>query len=685
MKIFDHFQHLNLTNDQRNVVKMLHTFLESDERIFILQGYAGTGKTTLLKGIANYLQAEKRNCSLMAPTGRATMVLRNKTGLEATTIHKTIYNFNRIEEKQEGSSFKFFFGLSQNEYPTNAIYFVDEASMISDCYNDDEFIRFGSGFILRDLFEFAFAGENNRKIVFIGDDAQLPPVGMNFSPALDREYLFKTYAQNVQAFQLTEVVRQDSESGILKAATSIRDSILKNEFNSFDIAVNHRDILESSPVDFITNYHATAKEGGIRNSIVITHSNKQALDYNEQIRKRRFGERSSKLQIEDLLIITHNNYNYPVELYNGMFARVTSVGDVAYTAQPKFYIVKKKTVERKLIFREVQVEVQDILGYKHILKTTVLDNFLTDQSGKLHPYDQRALYIDFKDRMAKLGIKPGNEEFKKSLKSDIYFNALQAKYGYAITCHKSQGGEWDTVFVDFQVFMGKMTKSYFRWVYTAITRSSTKLFCIAAPSFNAFNQFVVKDTQRISNVMPGTFYYPLKDGEPLFFVEYRLDKIQSIAREKSYDLVVKRANNQLDLTFQKEGKSARLQLWYANHGFSRTTWVNCSNEEFKVLIKEILSESILPEKIDFQPKFEFQKGLHDYLMEILSIDNIRLTNIVQKDWSDQYFIQSDADCSMIEFFYTKNHIYTYALPKSTKGKDDFKLTTIVNQLSGSIL
>jgi tRNA A37 threonylcarbamoyladenosine biosynthesis protein TsaE len=683
MSLHSHFQDIILTNAQQQALEKLNTFFTGSDKVFLLKGYAGTGKTTLLKGVANYLQAEKRNCSLMAPTGRAAMVLRNKTGVEATTIHKAIYNFSKIEEKQEGSSFKFFFGLSQNEDPTNSIYFVDEASMISDCDNDDEFIRFGSGFILRDLFEFAFAGENNRKIVFIGDDAQLPPVGMNFSPGLKSYYLRSTYAHEVKEFKLTEVVRQGTDSGILKAATNIRNSIAKDEFNSFEISANHHDILESSPIDFISNYYSTAREHGVRNSIVITHSNKQALDYNEQIRKRRFGDKSSKLQIEDLLIITHNNYNYPVELYNGMFARVTSVGDVAYTAQPKFYIDKKKTVARELIFRDVQVEVQDIFGIKHILKTTVLDNFLTDQSGKLHPYDQRALYIDFKDRMAKLGVKPRDEEFKKSIKNDIYFNALQAKYGYAITCHKSQGGEWDTVFVDFQVFMGKMTKSYFRWVYTAITRSSTKLFCIAAPSFNAFNQFVVKDTLRITNVMPGTFYFPLKDGEPLFFVEYRLGKIQSIASEKSYDLVVKRANNQLDLTFQKEGKSARTQLWYANHGFSRTTWVNCSDEEFKVLIKEILSESILPEKIDFQPKFEFQKGLHDYLMEILSIDNIRLTNIVQKDWSDQYFIQSDAECSMIEFFYTKKHIYTNALPKSTSGKDDIQLMTIVNQLSGS--
>jgi ATP-dependent exoDNAse (exonuclease V) alpha subunit len=133
MSLHSHFQDIILTNAQQQALEKLNTFFTGSDKVFLLKGYAGTGKTTLLKGVANYLQAEKRNCSLMAPTGRAAMVLRNKTGVEATTIHKAIYNFSKIEEKQEGSSFKFFFGLSQNEDPTNSIYFVDEASMISDC------------------------------------------------------------------------------------------------------------------------------------------------------------------------------------------------------------------------------------------------------------------------------------------------------------------------------------------------------------------------------------------------------------------------------------------------------------------------------------------------------------------------------------------------------------------------
>lgn len=679
MKILDHFSQINLTADQHQALENLDAFLESDECVFILQGYAGTGKTTLLKGIAQYLNSERKGFQLMAPTGRAAMILRSKTGMDASTIHRSIYNFNDIEEKQEGTSFKFYFGLNSNQTTTNTIYFVDESSMISDVYSDDEFIRFGSGYLLKDLFQFVLNGENNRKIVFIGDDAQLPPVGMNFSPALDPDYLAEKYRIASKTYRMTEVIRQASESNVLKVATAIRNAIAKEKYNEFNIPINHRDLKECLPENFINQYYETARTVGVKNTVVITHSNRQALEYNEQIRKRRYGDKANQLREQDLLIITHNNYNYLVELFNGMFAKVISVGEVIYTANIRFTLKGGEKTDRTLVFREVQIEVYDILGRPHVIKTTVLDHFLSDPSGNLHPYDQRALYIDFKTRMAENGIKPKSEDYKKAIKSDIYFNAIQAKYGYAITCHKSQGGEWSSVFVDFQVFIGKMSKSYFRWAYTAITRTSKTLLSIDAPSFNAFNQFVVRDVERINRPMAG-MYHTSKDE--IDVVSQRLEKIQIMAANQSYGLAVRKLNNQLELTFNKESNAAKVQLWYGNQGFTKTTWANFTSIGFKSDINQLLKSSIIPDRIEYSPRFEFQKGLHDYILEILEKNGLKLTNIVQNEWNDQYFILTEADCSVIEFFFKDQHVYTYAKPKSTSGNEDLQLQQIVKELRG---
>ena len=196
MKIFDHFQHINLTNDQRQALEKLHAFLESDERIFILQGYAGSGKTTLLKGFVEYLKSLEKKYQLMAPTGRAAKVINQKTGFESTTIHKGIYSFEELQEIKQGEdendvSFLYQYKIRNNPEVHDSVLIVDEASMVSDILSQGEFFRFGSGHLLRDLVTYGRIQEaiTSSKIIFIGDPAQLPPIGMTFSPHLIK--LFK--------------------------------------------------------------------------------------------------------------------------------------------------------------------------------------------------------------------------------------------------------------------------------------------------------------------------------------------------------------------------------------------------------------------------------------------------------------------------------------------------------------
>jgi tRNA A37 threonylcarbamoyladenosine biosynthesis protein TsaE len=681
MRIQHYFQHLQLSSDQEKALSEIESFLNSDDSIFLLNGYAGTGKTTLLGGLCKYLEECSREHYLVAPTGRAAMILNQKTNQVASTIHRHIYNMQELLENE--TTFKFYYGLNNNESSSKCVYLIDEASMISDVYSDDEFFTFGSGHLLKDLFEYVLAGSNNRKVIFIGDNAQLPPVNMNFSPALSSAYLSEKYSLSVKEASLKEVIRQNKESGILKAATQIRDSIEKNIFNQFEIGTNLSDISHTSPTDFCDTYKQLARKDGVDNIIVITHSNRKAFDYNNQIRSLRYGEESlGTLQRKDILLITRNNYNGPVEIFNGMFTSVVEVGEIVYAVSPRFKVEGGEVVERQLIFREVLVELKDSEGNAHPIKTTVIDNFLFSTEGRLHPYDQRALYIDFKDRMHKQGTKAKSKEFKDALRNDIYFNALQVKFGYAITCHKSQGGEWPNVMVDFKVFMGQMTSSYFRWAYTAMTRAKSKLNTIDAPHYNSLSQFVVNETLPLNGMATNAFYVP-KSDDLLEFVTYRKKRIQELCQSNNVEFSIVEHANQLDINFKQESKAARIQLWYKKGGFSKNVWVSSNDEEFKCYIDKLLRDSLLPEVLPFHPKFEFQNDLHQYLCDIFKEEEIKVTNIVQKDWCDHYFIQTDADCALLEFYFDKKHRYTYMQPKSTLGKGDVKLLSVINKLNGN--
>lgn len=233
MKIFDSFKGFKLTQEQQELLKKLNEFLEDTTDCFIIKGYAGTGKTFLMKGLTDYLNSIKRNFVLAAPTGRAAKVMSQKAIKSAYTIHKIIYSSHEIHYIDGKETIKFFYQIKKNWNGDRTVYVIDEASLISDIYNESEFLRFGSGYLLKDLLDyihFNCVGQKN-KIIFLGDTAQLPPVNMNFSPALDEQYLHEKYKLRVCIYQLTQVVRQQKDSGILYNATFIRDS--KKQFHKF--------------------------------------------------------------------------------------------------------------------------------------------------------------------------------------------------------------------------------------------------------------------------------------------------------------------------------------------------------------------------------------------------------------------------------------------------------------------
>ena len=253
MSILNHFQHLELTNSQEDVLGELNYFIkEEDNPVFLLKGYAGTGKTALVKGLVEYIHKLGFPYHLMAPTGRAAKVLSERTGQPAQTIHKSIYNFSDLEEikdKDQEVSYKYYFKLHDAQDLSTDVFLVDEASMISDRYSEHEFFMFGSGYLLKDLLTYTriHSQSNKVKIIFIGDSAQLPPTGMNLSPALEYTYLSEHYNLKPESYELEDVVRQDAQNSILKSATQIRDGIYHKIFNHFDVTPDNQSIIQIQP------------------------------------------------------------------------------------------------------------------------------------------------------------------------------------------------------------------------------------------------------------------------------------------------------------------------------------------------------------------------------------------------------------------------------------------------------
>lgn len=507
MTIFETFRDYSLTNGQQELLKNLNEFLDDKTSCFLLKGYAGTGKTFMMKGLTDFLKSVNLPFVLAAPTGRAAKVISQRTKVKAYTIHKTIYSNNDLKEfKSENidgtETFKFYYNLKNNEDQANTIYIIDEASMVSDMYSEGEFFRFGSGFLLKDLFKYINFDNNDhkKKAIFIGDNAQLPPVNMNFSPALNEQYLSEKCQVSVRSYELTEVVRQQKNSGILHNASQIRASLKSNVFNQIDIDTNFTDI---KPVQhqFLLNTYIQACGNQIDDeTIIIAYSNSSVKEYNDFVRDH-FFPNISTITEGDKVILVSNNYNYQIELLNGDFGFIQEVSPINETRN---IILKRKNklgsvVEIKvpLHFRNVTIQFKDTDETPYNISCKIIENILNSKERDLSSDELKALYLDFKIRNPNL--KAGSKELKDALRTDTYFNALRIKFGYAVTCHKSQGGEWKNAFINCKTAMGYFNASYFRWLYTALTRAKEVLYTLDEPHFKIGNN--LKPPQ-IYNITP---------------------------------------------------------------------------------------------------------------------------------------------------------------------------------------
>ena len=465
--IRENFDH-KPTKEQEKAIFLLADFLLSRERdaVFLLKGYAGTGKTSLLAALVRTLGMLQQRVMLLAPTGRAAKVLSSYAGVPAYTIHRKIYRQKSITDMD----------VFQNDVNLrqDTLFIVDEASMIANDAHDTTV--FGTGRLLDDLMHYVYSCEGCR-LVLVGDTAQLPPVGEEESPALSRTML-EGYGMEVTELQLTQVVRQLEESGILWNATMLRSLIQNDEMCEFPKlrGKTFPDVKALPGEELIEALEQSYRKYGTDGTIVVTRSNKRANIYNNGIRARIL-DHEEELSSGDLIMVAKNSYFWTEREQS---ANGVASDTMAFIANGDIAVVRRLRNERSFYgfrFADAILEFPDYDNRE--MEVTVLLDTLQSEAPALTRQQQEALFNGVWEDYPEL---TNRRDRMKRLRQDPYYNALQIKYAYAVTCHKAQGGQWEHVYIDQGYITEEMlTPDYFRWLYTAITRATEQVYLVNWP------------------------------------------------------------------------------------------------------------------------------------------------------------------------------------------------------------
>ena len=431
-------------------------------KAFILRGYAGTGKTSVMSAVIRALKKLNQPCILLAPTGRAAKVLSRYSGEQAYTIHKQIYRQNQLGVEA--------FSLSDNLH-RNTLFIVDEASMLSA--NRDN-TTFGSGCLLDDLVRYVY-NEKGCSLLLLGDDAQLPPVGSTASPALDAEYMQHSYQLSVVCYQLTQVARQALDSGILSEATRIRERITKvRQWSRIDstqpVHSNNRDIIRLKGEEVIESLENSWREVGPEETLIIARSNKMTNLYNGGVRARVL-YKEEDLSNGDRIMVTKNNYFWAKEYE-----------DLEFIANGDMFEIQRLTNRHELYGFQFATASLRSVDYNWEIEALVwIDTLMTD-SPEANYTLQRELFSRIAEDYPEIRNK---KELIKKIYESPYYNALQIRFAYCVTCHKAQGGQWKHVYIDSgfsEEWINGLTETekqeYLRWLYTAVTRTTEKIYLL---------------------------------------------------------------------------------------------------------------------------------------------------------------------------------------------------------------
>lgn len=472
-EIFRHFFPFEPTSSQNEVIDSLSAFLYDEDlidehAIFVLRGYAGTGKSSLIGALTKAIQSFGRPFVLLAPTGRAAKVLQSYCSAPAHTIHRAIY---RERLSSDGVS---NYEINYNRSKHSTLYIVDEASMISN--TSEGFTPFGSGCLLDDLLEFCFSVDG-AKILFIGDDAQLPPISTTLSPAMDSSYLQK-YCSEIFTGALTDIVRQDEASEIVYLSHILRSRIIdleKGDSPMLDPLLplpNGDDVQIIRAGDLAEYVEESYDEVGKEDTILITRSNKDAELFNRQIRYHTLGYEDD-ITTEELIMVCRNNYHYsPTDSEGRNKGSFIANGEILQVDQTY-------SSEELYGFTFKEVDLSDSEG--NIVQAYTILECLYSGAPALTQEQRHTLYENVVQDYPHITSK---KQLYDTLRKDPYLNALQIKYAYAMTCHKAQGGQWHDVYIHFGYLTPEMIDlSFCRWLYTAMTRATHRLYFISPPDF----------------------------------------------------------------------------------------------------------------------------------------------------------------------------------------------------------
>ena len=701
ISIHDAFAGYALTDGQSELVKRLASFLEGrTESIFLLKGYAGTGKTFITKGLTEYFRAIGRNYVLAAPTGKASKVIANKTQSPAYTIHKTIYSFDDITEYRDDNTdgtetFKFYAQLAVNCLSADTVYIVDEASMLPDVYQEAEFFRFGTGYLLADFLKFVHLDHNDhsKKVIFIGDDAQLPPVGMNFSPALDADYLFREYSVRTTGYELSEVVRQKSESGIIANAIPLRKALHAKVFNKLVVDFNHPDVHKVEHADLMSRYLESC--GGKINgeSIIIAHSNSDVGDYNRRIREHFFPGRPEVVSGDKVMAVSNSNA-YGIFISNGDFGLIRQV--ISVSDRRTITLKRKKTdtgaleeIPVSLFFKDVIIGFKDLDGVAHFFQAKIIEDLLYNKEPALSSDQNKALYLDFCIRNPQLKRK--SVEFKHALKTDPYFNALRLKFGYAITCHKAQGSEWNNVFAKCKSHLDQLTAEYFRWFYTAITRTAKNLYLLDPPNRLPGDAITMVPNPALDILTPVAFpsasvtssppstavsaqiYETFGIPESATFLLSMLAEVRKLIDGKGISIENVFHNQYREAYhFNREAESARVDISYNSR--NKITGVVAHSlgglgSEVASLLTPLKGKLLFPESGSAIAEASFSKqflnDFHEKVLGLCSTSGITVQNVVEQQWSLRYSFVRDGAVAVYDVWYNGRDQFARCQPVIT--------------------
>ena len=671
-----------LTKQQQQVFDSIKEFMKTDASVFILRGYAGTGKTTMVKVIADYL-AQENDVALMAPTGRAARVLSEKTGYEASTIHKAIYEKACVVTKEvkdvAESEFKFVFPIHKSEHERTLVAIVDESSMVCSRKIEHELFVFGTDNLLEDLLTFirpSFGG----KVIFVGDPAQLPPVGEPASNALKTEYFIEHGLKVVEA-ELTEVLRQKDDSVILKNAMMIRDLLKKKKRNSLVFEEKKNDVETVSPDEFLNKYLDYRKGSGKHDSVVICYSNRAASKYNSDIRRSLYGD-DVPLMENDILLITHNNYR--LGRMNGEFVPVLEIGTRTQQSAPVYVQVGRDRKRVNITINFVQVIVPD--GNGNPMRCMLIEDLLASDNASLSIDENRALYINF--CMRNPHLKQGTQSFAEALMTDVYYNAIRAKYGYAVTGHKCQGGEWGKVFVDYTDRTG-LNDDSLRWAYTATTRAQKTLYVTNLPHVTPFDKFRIEPIRRCKNMSPECRIVDDVESTPFHAVNaenYLKAKCLCIMDNMEgtpYSVKSVSSKPYLEIyQIQTPSGTDRFDIRYKEGGIFLPALPASRNEHTQLVLMLLNNERMLPLVFDYTPSDDILERLYNMIRSACDSLSVQITNVVEhpEDYSVVYYMRTSDSYSYIKVYIDKNGFVTYATPMSMLGPDDDELTAVINEI-----